>query len=64
MPVLSNGFLGTTARNNSVYLNGLYTGQHSKSRRARLPSMTAIDALVLIETEADRLFHLGKIYYI
>jgi hypothetical protein len=58
MPALSNGFLGTTAGNNSVYLNGLYTGHHSKSRRARLPAMTAVDAVILIEPDAEKIFQL------
>ena len=50
MPVLSNGFLGTSAKNNSVYLNGMYSGLQGRSHRVRIPSMTAIDAYISTES--------------
>lgn len=53
MPHLSNGFVGTTAKNSSVYLNGLYNGNLGKSHRVRLPSMTAVDAFFPIDTEQE-----------
>jgi hypothetical protein len=53
MPVLSNGFLGTSAKNNSVYLNGMYSGLQGRSHRVRIPSMTAIDAYITTDLSSD-----------
>lgn len=44
MPHLSNGFLGTTAKNSSLYFNGLYNGYNGRSHRVRIPSLVAFDA--------------------
>ena len=50
MPALSNGFIGTTVKNNSIYVNGLYSGLHERSHRLRVPSMTAVEAYFSLET--------------
>lgn len=48
MPMLSNGFLGTTVKNTSVYIDGLYNGVGSESHRVRVPSLTAVEAIFVI----------------
>ncbi|CAF0704348.1 unnamed protein product [Brachionus calyciflorus] len=53
MPALSNGFLGTTAKNDSVYVNGLFNGAKEKSHRVRVPSMTAVNVYFSIYTDND-----------
>ena len=55
---MSNGYIGTVAKNSSVYLSGLYNGQGTLSHRARIPSMTAIKASIIsYVTNEVKTFH-------
>ncbi len=56
MPMLSNGFLGTTAKNSSMYVNGLYNGLGAESHRVRVPSMTAVEAIFVIPTQETKTY--------
>ena len=53
MPTLSNGYIGTTVKNSSIYVNGLYNGYQSKSHRVRVPSMTNIEAFFDLDSNFD-----------
>lgn len=56
MPTLANGFMGTTAKNTSLYINGLYNGEGSESHRVRIPSLTAVEAIFSIPTTETRTY--------
>ena len=56
MPTLANGYMGTTAKNTSLYLDGLYNGGGSESHRVRIPSLTAVEAIFSIPTSETRTY--------
>ena len=40
---MGNGHVATVAYSDTVFMNGLYNGNGTDSRRARIPAMTAIN---------------------
>lgn len=39
MPTLGNGYIGTTVYSDSIFLNGLYSGEGAESHRAEIPAI-------------------------
>ena len=42
-PTVGNGHVATVAYSDTVFMNGLYNGNGTDSRRARIPAMTAVN---------------------
>ena len=42
-PTVGNGHVATVVYSDTVFMNGLYNGNGTESRRARIPAMTAVN---------------------